>query len=330
MLRKQNRQVERYLRRRQKLLAIRGVADALYQTDDDNDDVNEVASQGSDRNSSASEMAENIVGHNDVMDSNSDDISDAEGAAPKLEILNRQEASARSGDTSLYSQRSGSSNESSSDEGENPEVEEYVQKVLRQWARNDGAASMRKLDELLIRLLVVFPNLSKSYKTLLQTPRNIEVSEWEDGSLMWYKSIQKNLDSMDLQEYLRKNGRVVIDVNMDGLPLSKSSSLKFWPILGYLVGTENMPFTIGIYLGKKDPNDLYAYLYDFVPELDSLLREGYSINDVVYPFHVRHYILDVPAWAFVKCCVRHNAYCSCEKCCVHGEYIANRMTYMLT
>lgn len=77
---------------------------------------------------------------------------------------------------------------------------------------------------------------------------------------------------MDLQEYLRKNGRVVIDVNMDGLPLSKSSPLKFWPILGYLVGTENMPFTIGIYLGKKDANDLYAYLYDFVPELDFTSR----------------------------------------------------------
>lgn len=52
---------------------------------------------------------------------------------------------------------------------------------------------------------------------------------------MWYKGIRKNLDFMGLQEYLRKNGRVVIDVNMDGLPLSKSSPLKFWPILGYLV-----------------------------------------------------------------------------------------------
>lgn len=59
----------------------------------------------------------------------------------------------------------------------------------------------------------------------------------------------------------------------------------------------------------------------------TLLREGYSVNDVVCPFHVRHYILDAPARAFVKCCVRHNTYCSCEKCCVHGEYIANRMTY---
>jgi len=182
--------VERYLRRRQELLAIRDVADALYPTDDDDDDVNEFASQGSDRNSSASEVAEDIVGHNDVMDSNSDDISDAdEGAAPELEILNRQEASAGSGDTSLYSQRSNS--ESNPDQGENLEVEEYVQEVLRQWARNGGGASMRKLDELLIRLSVVFPNLPKSYKTLLQTPRNIEVSEWEDGSLMWYKGIRR-------------------------------------------------------------------------------------------------------------------------------------------
>lgn len=161
MLRRQNRHVERYLRRKQELLAIRGAADALYPTDDDND-VNEFASQRSDRNSSTSEVAEDIVGHNDVMDSNSNDVSDAvERAAAELEILNRQEESARSGDTSLYSQRS----ESSPDQDENPEVEEYVQEVLRQWARKGGAASMRKLDELLIRLSVVFPNLPRSYKT---------------------------------------------------------------------------------------------------------------------------------------------------------------------
>lgn len=30
----------------------------------------------------------------------------------------------------------------------------------------------------------------------------------------------------------------------------------------------------------------------------------------------------------MKCCVRHNAYYSCEKCCDRGEYIANRMTYV--
>jgi len=79
----------RYLRRKQELLAIRDVADALYPTDDDDDedDVNEFASQESDRNSSASEVAEDIVGHNNMMNSNN--ISDAvEEAAPELEILN--------------------------------------------------------------------------------------------------------------------------------------------------------------------------------------------------------------------------------------------------
>lgn len=83
--------MERYLRRRQELLAIRVVADALYPTDDDDDDdVNKFIFHGSDRNSSASEVAEDIVGYNAAMNSNSDNISEAvEEAASKLEIRNR-------------------------------------------------------------------------------------------------------------------------------------------------------------------------------------------------------------------------------------------------
>ncbi|KAK3932607.1 tRNA pseudouridine synthase A 1 [Frankliniella fusca] len=39
--------------------------------------------------------------------------------------------------------------------------------------------------------------------------------------------------------------------------------------------------------------------------------------------------MDAPGRSFVKCCVRHNGYHSCERCDVEGEYNDNnRVTYL--
>lgn len=220
----------------------------------------------------------------------------------------------------------GSESEQSEQEDEMDDTT-FLRDVLRRWAAHGGAASMRKLDELLRNLAVRFERLPLSYKTLLRTPRRIEVAPLNHGSILWYKGIRETLDSMDLDNYLLRYNRIEIDINMDGLELSKSSALKFWPILGYLVGSENPPFTIALYLGKKDPDDVYAYLTNLVVELASLQENGYIRNGIIYPFSVRNFILDAPARALVKCCVLFNSHCSCEKCCVRGEWIADRMTY---
>ncbi len=119
---------------------------------------------------------------------------------------------------------------------------------------------MSKLDQLLRNLAVRFPQLPLSYKTLLQTPRNNQVANLAHGSILWYKGIKETLDSMDLQHYFARYGRISIDIGIDGLPLSKSSPLKFWPILGALVGSKNPPFVIALYLGQNDPDGIYGYL----------------------------------------------------------------------
>lgn len=199
--------------------------------------------------------------------------------------------------------------------------------VLRRWAADGGAASMRKLDILLRNLAVRFERLPLSYKTLLRTPRRIEVAALNHGSILWYKGIRETLDAMELNNYLLRYNSIEIDINMDGLELSRSSALKFWPILGYLVGSKNPPFVIAIYLGKTDPDDVYAYLTDLVVEIASLQDNGYIHNGIAIPFSIRNYIFDAPARALVKCCVLYNSHYSCEKCCVRGEWIADRMTY---
>ena len=173
----------------------------------------------------------------------------------------------------------------------------------------------------------LYPALPKSYKTLLNTPTSVPMQELGNGALFWYKGIENNLNSFLLQQYLEIHGMIKIDVNMDGLPLSKSSSMKFWPILGKLVHTSNSPFVIAKYLGKSDPV-ADTYLHDFVRELIHLQREGFKFDNLVYPFRTRNFILDAPARSLVKACVNHGGYGACEKCTVFGENVDDRTVYL--
>lgn len=197
--------------------------------------------------------------------------------------------------------------------------ERYVIQNLREWATSGGIVSMTKIDNLLIKLRPVFRNLPKSYKTLLKTPRAIRITPCYNGGQMWYRGIKNNLDAFILEEYLQMKVKIEIDVNMDGLPLFRSSKKKFWPILGCLVGAKNEPFVIAIYFGKSNPNNVEEFLEDFVTEAEYLINNGYTRYGRNYGFIIRHYILDAPARELVKCYIGHGGYASCEKCTICGE-----------
>lgn len=199
------------------------------------------------------------------------------------------------------------------------EKQQYIIESLTEWALENKNLSMKKLDSLLKRLHPVFRNCPKSYKSLLNTPSSITVINFESGGQFWYKGIKKNLYALDVREYLLRYGEITIDINMDGLPGLNSSTLKFWPILSKLVGALNEPFIIGLYVAHKDPQNINEYLKDLVNELDDLFKNGFECDGSRFKFNVRHYILDAPARAFIKCIIRHNGYGACEKCTVVGK-----------
>ncbi|XP_036144320.1 uncharacterized protein LOC118646124 [Monomorium pharaonis] len=86
------------------------------------------------------------------------------------------------------------------------------------------------------------------------------------------------------------------------------------------------PFIIAIFKEKVDPS-VEDFLEPFVREVSHLLQNGYTINNIAYKFSIRHYILDAPARAKVKC-IEHGGYCACKKCEIVGEWIDNRVTYV--
>ena len=69
---------------------------------------------------------------------------------------------------------------------------------------------------------------------------------------------------------------ILLQINIDGLPLFKSSNLQFWPILGIV---DNMPskspFIIGLFCGVKKPTVVSEFVKDFISEMSILEREGF-------------------------------------------------------
>ena len=56
-------------------------------------------------------------------------------------------------------------------------------------------------------------------------------------------------------------------MNIDGLPLCRSSSAQFWPILGWMTNlTVKEPFVIGLIYGSSKPSHAAEYLAKFLDE----------------------------------------------------------------
>lgn len=120
---------------------------------------------------------------------------------------------------------------------------------------------------------------------------------------------------------------IKLSFNIDGLPLHKSSSVQFWPILASLVHNHgnSKPFIVGIFCGNSKPKPLTLYLEDFVSELNNLLQFGIEINNKKFSVLVHSFICDMPAKSYIKCVKSHNGYSLCDKCTCVGSYINDRV-----
>lgn len=151
-----------------------------------------------------------------------------------------------------------------------------LQHDLAIWAI-DHQITHTALEALLQRLKKhsCFSTLSSDARSLLKTPRQQEIRTVIPGSYYHFglsNSIRKTLT------LLKDNINCVrIAVNIDGLPLSKSSQQQFWPILGSILPYGNV-FIIGIYHGDEKPENANEFLQDFVNEAKEICSNGIDIN----------------------------------------------------
>lgn len=120
---------------------------------------------------------------------------------------------------------------------------------------------------------------------------------------------------------------LILNFNMDGLPLYKSSNSSLWPTLGTIANLEPQTvFAISLFYGESKPSDL-KFLDDFVADLKVLLREGLQFNGVKIPVTVRAFVLDAPARAMVKAMKYCTGYFGCGQCDQKGKRHENRTIY---
>ncbi|CAH0550731.1 unnamed protein product [Brassicogethes aeneus] len=118
------------------------------------------------------------------------------------------------------------------------------------------------------------------------------------------------------------------DINIDGLPLTKSSNSQFWPILGSLsnIFSEKV-FVIGLFHGTEKVQSNVDLMKCFVEEYLNIQRNGIFYKDHVLRIRLDKVICDAPAKSFILGVKGHNAYFGCTKCTTEGTYIKNRVTY---
>ena len=118
-----------------------------------------------------------------------------------------------------------------------------------------------------------------------------------------------------------------LTVNIDGLPLFKSSSLQLWPILIRFSSFKPVPFVF--YCGYKKP-DMGEYLVEFVDEMEKLISELLVVNGSRYELSIYTFNCEAPARALLKGIVQGAGCYACERCTKKGTSIAGRIVHHRT
>ncbi|CAN7950832.1 unnamed protein product, partial [Ixodes hexagonus] len=93
---------------------------------------------------------------------------------------------------------------------------------------------------------------------------------------------------------------IFLNVNVDGLPLTKSTCDQFWPILCQVTNCGKMqPFPAGVYYGQSKALSANSFLEPFVSELEDILANGICIQDKVVAVKILAFVCDAPAKAYI-------------------------------
>lgn len=165
-------------------------------------------------------------------------------------------------------------------------------------------------------------------RSLLKTVKDVTVVE-TSGMQYVYLDISQSLTNFvnKLPENRKESlDHLEIALNIDGLPLFKSSSVSLWPILCSVVNVFPIKvFPIALAGGSNKPSDL-DFLNDTVRDLKILLASGLTVGNDEYPVHLKYVVCDAPARAMVKSVKQYSGYAGCDKCNENGTWLG-RMTF---
>ncbi|XP_062534120.1 uncharacterized protein LOC134203263 [Armigeres subalbatus] len=206
-----------------------------------------------------------------------------------------------------------------SDTGSN-EIDDDINLVedLRCWALSFNIRHIAVKELLKIQNRRLSNTLPQDPRTLLKTTQTISLIPVGDGHY-WHHGFKSCIEKVFSE--IKEPVNISIKINMDGLPVYKSSKDEFWPILFNIDEFPYIkPMVIGIYSGKHKPTDLTAFLDPFVNEMIDVCKNGIMINGFIITVSIRCFVCDSPARAFIKGVANFNAQNGCQKCVSRGEY----------
>ncbi|CAC5422454.1 unnamed protein product [Mytilus coruscus] len=170
-------------------------------------------------------------------------------------------------------------------------------------------------------------NLPGTCRTLLKTVREVETTnisgmDYYNFGLeiellktfgQYPKMVTDNVESVD------------ISLNIDGLPLFKSTNTALWPILCEIHLQPRRVFPHVLTIGPSKPTNL-DFLQEAIDELDSLLQNGFKFNGKEVRVKLRCVVCDAPAKAMMKGIKLFSGYYGCDRCNQTGFW-CGRITY---
>lgn len=208
-------------------------------------------------------------------------------------------------------------NEDSDQEATEQVSDNEVKHFLAIWALRHNLSHLA-LNELLTFLKSnVFSFLPVDSRTLLKTPRIKSIKTVEPGEYI-HIGLKNGINTL-LQNLSELPNEIIINFNIDGIPLSRSSSSCFWPILAQTNISKKI-LVVGVYHGYGQPRSFNDFLRTFVDELKELTAE-FEFKSKHIQIKIGAFICDTPARAHVLGIKSHAAYSGCPRCAQEGEYV---------
>lgn len=176
--------------------------------------------------------------------------------------------------------------------------------------------------------------LPNDVRVLVHTLRNASVNIIPVGNGHYvYFSLSSSLErSIKMYSIFIKSNDIRLNINIDGLSISKSSGSQLWPIMASIEGIDinTLPFIIGIYHGMCKPADANEFMNHFVNEFILLSQYGITISNVKYTVAINAILCDAPARSFITYTKGHTGYFSCPKCTLEGDFVRNKVIFPQT
>jgi len=209
------------------------------------------------------------------------------------------------------------------------EFEDNLVHDLAAWSLKNNI-SLSATTGLLSILKPCLPFLPKSAHTLRNSLRHtLHLIQDVNGGEYCHLGLSNGLTQL-----LRQNQTIPkqmeLQINVDGIPLFKSSSISLWPILCLVKNMPvKVPFVIGMFCGKEKPGSASEFLATFVEEACILLKDGLTVDQQTVRVKMHSFVCDALARAFIKGIKSPSGYSSCEKCTVglYGERYGNKVIF---